>query len=135
MSSARSRSAETPESEARDAALRFVVERYIRSAMPLGRVTAEAAANEAAISVRTLHRLFQAAGTTFADRVREERLRGVMHDLVTAAPTVSVGEIAMRWGFYDSSHLTRTFQRYLGCTPTEYRAANSTVSVQLPRKD
>ncbi|MBC2644313.1 MULTISPECIES: helix-turn-helix domain-containing protein [unclassified Rhodococcus (in: high G+C Gram-positive bacteria)] len=114
--------------EERDAALRLVVRHHIRSAVPLGRVTAEAAAREAAISVRTLHRLFQAVGTSFADCVREERLSGAMDDLASAPLTVTIGEIAVRWGFCDSSHLTRTFQRYAGCTPTEYRAANSTAT-------
>ncbi|MGW4338026.1 helix-turn-helix domain-containing protein [Rhodococcus koreensis] len=108
--------------EDRDAALRVVVRHYIRSAVPLGRVTAEAAARDAAISVRTLHRLFQAVGTTFTDCVREERLRGVTHELAVAPASVTISEIAALWGFCDSSHLTRTFQRHHGCTPSDYRA-------------
>ncbi|GAF46038.1 AraC-like ligand-binding domain-containing protein [Rhodococcus wratislaviensis] len=110
--------------EDRDAALRQVVRHYIRAAVPLGRVTAEAAAREAAVSVRTLHRLFQAVGATFAECVRDERLQGAMQDLAVAPDSVTVSEIAGRWGFYDSSHLTRTFQSCLGCTPTEFRVTS-----------
>ncbi|MGW0174018.1 helix-turn-helix domain-containing protein [Rhodococcus sp. NPDC003322] len=107
-----------------DSAVRRIVQHYIRTALPLGRVTAEAAAREASISVRTLHRVFQSVGTTFSACVRDERLRGAMSDLQTAPSEVTLGKIAARWGFCDSSHLTRTFQRNLGCTPSQYREAN-----------
>ena len=119
-------SAAMTEDERRDVALRRIVQHYIRTAIPLGRVTAEAAAREAAISVRTLHRLFEAATTTFAECVRQERLRGAMSDLESCPESVSVGEIAARWGFADTSHMTRTFQRVLGATPTQYRAEHTT---------
>lgn len=112
------------EDEHRDSALLQIVRNHIRSAISLGRVTADSAAKEAAISARTLHRLFEGDGTTFSACVREERLRAAMDSLATAPDAVTVSEIAARWGFYDSSHLTRTFQRYLGCTPTQYREAH-----------
>ncbi|TQC44844.1 helix-turn-helix domain-containing protein [Rhodococcus sp. WS4] len=121
VASAQVGNATEPEDEQRDEALRRVVRHHIRCAIPLGRVTAEGAAREAAISLRTLHRLFQSVGTTFSACVRDERLRGVMHDLETSPDSVTMGKIAARWGFCDSSHLTRTFQRYVECTPTQYR--------------
>ncbi|MBA8963839.1 MULTISPECIES: helix-turn-helix domain-containing protein [Rhodococcus] len=123
----------TSDDERRDAALRRIVRHYIRAAVPLGRVSAEGAAREAAISVRTLHRLFQAVGTTFSACVRDERLRGAMSDLEVAPDSVMLSEIATRWGFCDSSHLTRTFQRHLECTPTQYRETHriAAVSAQI----
>lgn len=110
--------------ERSDAAVRRVVRHYVREAIPLGRVTAEAAARQASVSVRTLHRAFQVAGTTFADCVRDERLLGATSDLKIAPSHVTLSEIAARWGFCDSSHLTRTFQRNLGCTPSQFRETN-----------
>ncbi|MFC0446555.1 helix-turn-helix domain-containing protein [Rhodococcus jostii] len=118
---ARAGSSAQSDDERRDAALRRIVRHYVRSAVPLGRVTAERAAREAAISVRTLHRLFQSVDTTFSACVRDERLRGALGDLEMAPDSVTLSEIATRWGFCDSSHLTRTFQRHLDCTPTQYR--------------
>ena len=32
----------------------------------------------------------------------------------------SVTEAAMSSGFFDSSYYTKTFKRYMGCTPREY---------------
>lgn len=111
--------------EERDTALLLVVRHFIRDSIRFGRVTAESTARDASISTRTLHRLFQKSGTTFADCVREERLQGAMRDLATFPQAHSVSEVAARWGFYDSSHLTRTFRQFVGCTPTEYRRANT----------
>lgn len=122
VTSAQSRHTAESETERRDDALRMIVQRHIRTSIPLGRVTAEAAARSAAISVRSLHRLFEANDTSFAECVRQERLHGAMADLTASSASASLSEIAGRWGFYDSSHLTRTFQRYLDCTPSEYRS-------------
>ncbi|MDX1872945.1 helix-turn-helix domain-containing protein [Mycolicibacterium sp. 120266] len=122
-----SRAALESEYEHRDAALRVLVRRHIRMMIPLGRVTAADAARAVSISVRSLHRLFEAESSSFATCVREERLRGVMLELVTSPNSLPLNKIAARWGFYDNSHLTRVFQRHLGCTPTEYRASGGRV--------
>lgn len=111
----------TRDSDTRDNATRMVLRHYIRTALPSGRVSADAAAREAMISTRTMHRLLNAAGTTFSECVRHERMNGAIRDILTADPAVTLGEIAARWGFYDSSHLTRTFRRQFDCTPMEYR--------------
>ncbi|AQA06345.1 AraC family transcriptional regulator [Mycobacterium sp. MS1601] len=118
-----SRTALESESGRRDNALRLLVRNHIRATIPLGRVTAADVARAVSISVRSLHRLFEAESSSFAACVREERLRGAMLDLVSSPNSLPLNKIAARWGFYDNSHLTRAFQRHLGCTPTEYRAS------------
>ncbi len=35
-----------------------------------------------------------------------------------------IGEIAMRFDFANFSHFSRTFRKYVGCTPSEYREQN-----------
>jgi len=37
---------------------------------------------------------------------------------------LDVGEIMQRVGFRDGTHFGRTFRRYAGCTPSQYRRAN-----------
>lgn len=39
--------------------------------------------------------------------------------------TLSVSEIAEKTGFYDASHLTRTFAAYIGTAPNRYRGENT----------
>lgn len=109
------------DTQSRDDALRLIIRQYIRAAVPLGKISAESAAREASISTRSMHRLFQAVGTTFSECVRDERLNGAMHDIATSDSSVTLSAIAVRWGFYDSSHLTRAFRQQLDCTPNEYR--------------
>lgn len=103
---------------------------YIREALPFGRVAAAEAARRLSISVRTLHRAFESEGVTFAGCVQQERLLGARADLETPGSLRSLSDIAARWGYCDSSHMTRTFKRELGCTPTEYRLAAGDGSVR-----
>lgn len=35
-----------------------------------------------------------------------------------------IGEIAMRFDFANFPHFSRTFRKYVGCSPSEYRAQN-----------
>ncbi|WHU47770.1 helix-turn-helix domain-containing protein [Gordonia sp. L191] len=95
--------------------------RHIRSALPLGRVTAGEVARASCVSVRSLHRSFESSGTTFAECVRTERFLAARRDLRVTDRAVPISEIAARWGFCDSSHLTRTFRAMEGCTPSEFR--------------
>lgn len=74
---------------------------YVRTALPLGRVTATEAARRASISVRSLHRAFHDHGLSFAEYVRDERFRGARHDLEVLGPHASVADIAARWGYCD----------------------------------
>ncbi|OBJ42547.1 AraC family transcriptional regulator [Mycolicibacterium mucogenicum] len=114
------------EDDRRDAALLRMLRTHIRATIPSGRVTAEAAAKAAAISTRTLHRLFEATGTTFSACVRQERMMGAVRELRNAPLTVTLSAIAAHWGFYDSSHMTRAFQDTFGCTPSSYRTDTAT---------
>lgn len=62
----------------------------------------------------------QMMGVTFGQFRRRARLARVAHFLLTTE--LSVEAIAEETGFVDGSHLHRTFVRYYGRTPGEYRA-------------
>jgi len=82
----------------------------------------ERLAREAAISVRTLHRLFHMSGTTFGGWLREARLRRCWRDLTDSdnrAPAVAA--VAFGWGFRDLRTFNRAFLALYGLTPTEAR--------------
>jgi AraC family transcriptional regulator len=65
---------------------------------------------------RTFRRVYQ---TTFAGYLRQVRLEFARQEL--AVSTSSLGDIAAAAGFCDQSHFSRSFKRYTGLTPAEYR--------------
>jgi AraC-like DNA-binding protein len=74
------------------------------------------------VSVRQLHRLFAAEGTTFGAYVREMRLARCRSEL--ADPKFldrSIGAIAGRWGFTSPAHFTRAFKARYGASPRAFR--------------
>ena len=74
------------------------------------------------ISLRQLHKLFHASGTTVAGWIRQRRLEHCGHDLrdprCAARPVAAVGA---RWGYPDPAHVSRLFRRAYGRPPAEYR--------------
>lgn len=75
------------------------------------------------ISLRYLHKIFAASGTTFSAYVARERLeraRGVLDNPRLRQQTLT--DIAHRFGFYDLSHFSRSFSRRYGMSPGTYRS-------------
>lgn len=54
------------------------------------------------------------------EKVRRLRVEHAARELVETSEPLT--EIALRAGFYDQSHFTNVFRRYLGVTPARYRA-------------
>ncbi|MGA8113124.1 MAG: helix-turn-helix domain-containing protein [Actinocatenispora sp.] len=74
------------------------------------------------ISVRYLHRLFQADGEKVADWIRRHRLERCRQDLTDPALGQRPGfAVALRWGFTDAAHFTRLFRATYGLPPAAYR--------------
>ena len=74
------------------------------------------------ISVRYLHRLFEAQDITVAAWIRQRRLERCRRDLADPALcAVPVSAVASRWGLPDSAHFSRLFRRTYGMPPAEYR--------------
>jgi AraC-like DNA-binding protein len=76
------------------------------------------------ISLRYLHKLFEAQQTTVAAWIRQRRLERCRRDL--RDPELShwsVSAIAARWGLIDAAHFSRVFRAAYGLPPAEYRWA------------
>jgi AraC-like DNA-binding protein len=107
---------------ARRSAIRAEVRRYIRAHLQDTDLGPESIARAHAISVRTLHALFEDSEESVAGLVRRERLARCLEDL--RRPTGgSVTEIAFRWGFRDAAHFARVFKREFDMTPSDVRGA------------
>ena len=74
------------------------------------------------ISVRLLHRLFAAEGTTVGRWLRDRRLDRCRRDLADPALRhLGAAEIAAAWGFRSPSHFSRQFSAAYGCPPGAIR--------------
>jgi AraC family transcriptional regulator, positive regulator of tynA and feaB len=115
---------DVPSSETTHAALRAAMDRYIERHLAGEAVTAGAIASAHSVSIRTVNRIFNAGGQTVGEVVRVRRLARAREELSETAQSVSV--IAHRWGFSDTSHLSRSFKAHYGSSPTDYRNAVQT---------
>jgi AraC-like DNA-binding protein len=73
-----------------------------------------------AVSVRTLHEAFEAAGESVSELIRRQRLRRAYVDLSQSADD-QVFTVAQRWGFQSASHFSRAFRREFGVSPRDVR--------------
>lgn len=62
----------------------------------------------------------KAFGCTVGERIRRLRVDHAARALLETTEPLS--EVALEAGFYDQSHFTNLFRRYIGVTPAEYRA-------------
>jgi AraC-like DNA-binding protein len=74
------------------------------------------------ISIRYLHKLFEAEGLSVCEWIRTTRLERCRRDLLDPALSDStILEIASRWGLPSAPHFSRLFHAAYGCSPREYR--------------
>lgn len=80
-------------------------------------------AAKAGVSVRTLHRVFQASGETFWSWIRDRRLERCYAELTAPNPSRrGITEVAFRWGFNELSTFDRNFRKRYGVSPRKVRA-------------
>lgn len=128
--------AATPEGGSAGPALRAAMERWIDRHLADAALGPGALARAHGVSVRTVHRVFQATGETVGEVVRARRLARARADLAGSAATVTA--IAHRWGFADGSHFSRAFKAHYGHSPSAARRAGAPAPgggthVQAPR--
>ena len=104
-----------------DAPLEERVRHVVRSMLASGEVTAERVARHIAVSIRSLQRGLQERGTSFSGEVDAARKELAM--LLLPRPDLTVAEIAFMLGYAESRVFHRSFRRWTGLTPTEFRRA------------
>jgi AraC-like DNA-binding protein len=77
------------------------------------------------ISVRTLHKLYEARECTVTGSIRRRRLERCRQDLLDLRqPDRPVHAVGARWGFRDAAAFSRAFRATYGLPPGEYRAVH-----------
>lgn len=80
-------------------------------------------ANSLGISVRHLHRVFSASGTTLSDYIRALRLEQCRNDLTDRRlQNRSITEIAFSRGFCDPAHFSHAFRKHFGVSARTFRS-------------
>jgi AraC-like DNA-binding protein len=109
-------------SESRRQALLAGIHSFIERNLGDPQLSPGAVAASHHISVRYLHRLFQAQGVTVSAWIRQRRLEGCRRDLADLQLSDKpIGFLATRWGFVHASDFTRAFRRAYGIPPSTYR--------------
>ncbi len=112
-------------SEIRRRAMLTQVQAYIQRRLGEATLSPRAVADAHHVSLRSLHRLFEAEETTVASYIRGLRLERCRQDLANPAlRNLSVQLIAARWGFPDKAHFSRLFRSTYGMTPQTWRHVN-----------
>jgi AraC-like DNA-binding protein len=112
-----------PSRSARRDALRVKVKEYVERHLADADLRPQAIAEANALSVRSLYGLFEEEGDTVGGYVRRRRLARAHADLTRPGPVRSVTDVALRWGFGDTAHFSRSFRAQYGISPTEARQA------------
>ncbi|MBM0234712.1 helix-turn-helix domain-containing protein [Micromonospora sp. STR1_7] len=112
--------------EVRHRALVSQVQAYVHRHVGDPALSPRVVADAHHISLRSLHRLFEAEETTVASYIRDMRLTRCRRDLSDPAlRTQPVQAIAARWGFPDKAHFSRAFRAAYGISPQAYRESTA----------
>ena len=112
--------------EVRRRALVTQMRAYIQRHLGDATLSPQVVADAHHVSLRTLHRLFEAEESTVASYIRELRLARCRHDLadpgLRGQPIQAIGA---RWGFPDKAHFSRIFRKAHGVGPQAWRAGQA----------
>jgi AraC-like DNA-binding protein len=87
-----------------------------------GDLTLHQVAEQQHVSARYIQKLFQQAGMSFSQYLRQRRLEHCQADLASIAHRhLSISDICFRWGFNDAAHFSRSFRADYGMTPRSFR--------------
>jgi AraC-like DNA-binding protein len=110
-----------PESDLADQILAYCMTRLSDPSL-----SAASVAKAHRISVRYLHKLFQAREFSLAAWIRHQRLQGIRRDLADPAlARRTVASISARWGVLSAAHLSRALKAEFGCTAADIRRTMS----------
>ncbi len=109
--------------DAMEDALLFRVKAFVREHLGDSGLDARLIAAAHFVSVRHLYKVCAAAGLRLEQWIIEQRLAHAGEDLARTS-TLTIGEVARRWGFTSAAHFATRFRRTYGVSPREWQAIN-----------
>jgi AraC-like DNA-binding protein len=97
--------------------------------MPQGEPTQEKVAKALGTSSRSLHRKLKALDTRYKTILDDTRKRLAMQYLQQSG--LAITSITYQLGFSDASSFSRSFKRWTGLSPTEFRHSSAKLSLRL----
>ena len=99
--------------------------RWVTWAAPVTAAAVVVALAVTLVSLRQLHKLFHASGTSVAGWIRQRRLEHCGHDLRDPRCAArSVAAVGARWGYPDPAHFSRLFKAAYGVGPRDYESGS-----------
>lgn len=98
------------------------IEHYVEQHLSNPDLNPQQVADACSVSVRYLHKLFSNTPYSLGEWIRLRRLEAVHRGLNDPGCHLSIGALAMRWGFNDQAQFTRSFRQRFGCTAREVRS-------------
>ncbi len=95
-----------------------------------GNVALDGAATRLGLCSRTLQRRLQSEGISYRQVV--DTARRARAETILATTTTPVAEIAASLGYEEPAHFTRAFQRWHGCSPSEWRRMRGAATDRTP---
>ena len=101
------------------------IEHYVEQQLGNPDLAPPMIASACGLSVRYVHKLFSSTPYSLGEWIRLQRLEAVNRGLNDPGCRLSIGELAMRWGFSDQAQFTRSFRQHYGCTASSVRTTNT----------
>ncbi|MNK91225.1 Transcriptional activator NphR [compost metagenome] len=98
------------------------IEDYVEKHLSSLNLTPQVIADACGLSVRYVHKLFTTTPFSLSEWIRLQRLEVIHRRLRDPHCHLSIGELAMHWGFSDQAQFTRSFRQHFDCTASEVRA-------------
>lgn len=100
------------------------IKQYIADHLHDRRLTPTSVADVFGVSTRQIHAIFAAEDMTLARYIRSLRVNGCRRAIEnSSSSSQSLTDLALSWGFYDLSHMTRCFREEFGVSPGQFFAS------------
>ncbi|MBL8267562.1 helix-turn-helix domain-containing protein [Steroidobacter sp.] len=99
------------------------IKQYIANHLQDRELTPATISRHFGVSTRSIHAIFEGEGTSISKYIRKLRVAGCRKAVENArAGQWSLTDLAVVWGFYDLSHMTRCFREEYGAPPGQFVA-------------